>query len=149
MHGVRLVKTPPMKTAGSARSGLDRSGNMRRKAMATSHLRTLTLSLAFPLAASGQLLGQTGQARVKPADDSVHMADMADHAMSGPMDENMMKHMRLTPARTATHDDSVRATKLVAELRQAIAKYQDTAAAVADGYKMFLPDVKNQRVYHF
>jgi hypothetical protein len=77
------------------------------------------------------------------------MADMADHAMSGPMDENMMKHMRLTPLRTPTHDDSVRATKVAAELKRAIAKYQDTAAAVADGYRMFLPEVKNQRVYHF
>jgi hypothetical protein len=61
----------------------------------------------------------------------------------------MMKHMRLTPLRTPTHSDSVRATKIAAELKQAIAKYQDTAVAVADGYKMFLPDVKNQRVYHF
>jgi hypothetical protein len=77
------------------------------------------------------------------------MADIADHAMSGPMDENMMKHMRLTPLRTPTHDDSVRATKVAADLKRAIAKYQDTAVAVADGYKMFLPEVKNQRVYHF
>jgi hypothetical protein len=81
--------------------------------------------------------------------DSARMAGMADHAMSGPMDENMMRHMQLTPLRTPTHDDSVRATKVVAELKQAIAKYQDTAVAVADGYKMFLPGIKNQRVYHF
>jgi hypothetical protein len=79
------------------------------------------------------------------------MAGMADHAMGGdgPMDVNMMKHMKLTPLREPTHDDSVRASKIASELERAIAKYQDTAAAVADGYHMFLPAVKGQRVYHF
>ena len=67
---------------------------------------------------------------------------MADGVMSGPMDENTMKHMEMTPARISSHADSVRATKIAVELKQAIAKYQDTAAAVADGYKMFLPNVK-------
>ncbi|MGH7615842.1 MAG: hypothetical protein ACREPM_01290 [Gemmatimonadaceae bacterium] len=122
--------------------------------MGNRHIRTLTLVGACTFAAVPALLrGQTGhghpQAGTKPGADSVKMADMADRAMSGPMDENMMKHMQLTPPRTPTHADSVRATKVAAELKQAIAKYQDTAAAVADGYKMFLPGVKNQRVFHF
>jgi len=30
MHGVRLVSTPPRKTAGSACSGLERSGSMQQ-----------------------------------------------------------------------------------------------------------------------
>jgi hypothetical protein len=77
------------------------------------------------------------------------MSGMADNAMGGSMDMNMMKHMELTPTRVPTHADSVRATKLVGDLQQAIAKYQDTTAAVADGYKMFLPNIKQQRVYHF
>jgi len=100
-----------------------------------------------------RLVSQTGQSATKPAvrpeNDSAQMAGMADHAMSGPMDVNMMKHMELTPLRAATHDDTVRATKVAAELRQAIAKYTDTALARADGYTMFLPSVKQQRVYHF
>ena len=83
------------------------------------------------------------------ATDSARMAGMADHAMSGSMDENMLKHMELSPTRPATHDDSVRAMKLAGELQRAIAKYADTAAAVADGYRMFLPNVKQQKVYHF
>jgi hypothetical protein len=120
--------------------------------MATRHLRTLVVA-AFPVmsALPTQLLGQTGhpQGATKPSGDKDGMIGMADHAMSGPMDENMMKHMQLTPLRTPTHADSVRATKIAAELKQAIARYQDTAAAVADGYTMFLPGVKNQRVYHF
>jgi hypothetical protein len=77
------------------------------------------------------------------------MAGMADHAMSGPMDANMMKHMSLSPSRPATRADSLRAYQVAIELRQAIAKYQDTAAAVADGYKMFAPNFKNQHVFHF
>jgi len=81
--------------------------------------------------------------------DSAHMAGMADHAMSGPMDANMMKHMELSPSRPRNHADSVRATNVASQLKRAIAKYQDTAAAVADGYKMFLPGVKAQRVFHF
>ncbi|MGE5102592.1 MAG: hypothetical protein ACM3SX_21605, partial [Deltaproteobacteria bacterium] len=81
--------------------------------------------------------------------DSAQMTGMADHVMTGPMDENMMKHMELTPLRAATRDDTVRATKIADELRRAIEKYQDTAVARADGYTMFLPNVKQQRVYHF
>jgi hypothetical protein len=120
--------------------------------MHRSPLRTQTMVLAFPLAAlvPARLVGQSGRPNPPAVSaDSAKMADMADHSMTGPMDENMMRHMRLTPLRAATHDDSVRATKVVAELKQAIARYQDTAVAVADGYKMFLPGVKNQRVYHF
>lgn len=84
-----------------------------------------------------------------PAPDSTRMTGMTDEAMAMPADANMMKHMRMTPVRAATHDDSVRAMNVADELRQAIAKYQDTAAAVADGYRMFAPNIKNQRVYHF
>ena len=91
----------------------------------------------------------TAERPAAPAGDTAHMADMADHAMSGAMDENMMKHMELTPLRRATHDDSTRARRVAAELKLAIARYQDTAVAIADGYRMFLPGVKTQKVYHF
>lgn len=102
----------------------------------------------YPVAAQ-RGAGSRPQPVQKATSDSTRMSGMADDAMSGSMDENMMKHMELTPVRVATHADSVRATKLVAELQQAIGKYQDTTAAVADGYEMFLPNVKQQRVYHF
>lgn len=102
----------------------------------------------FPSRASAQAL-HPPQHAAPPAADSARLTGLTDEAMGMPADENMMKHMRLTPARAATHDDTVRATRLADELRQAIAKYQDTSAAVADGYRMFAPNVKNQRVYHF
>jgi hypothetical protein len=103
----------------------------------------------FTISALALDLGAQGRGQSTAASDSARIAGMADHAMSGPMDDNMMKHMELTPARKATRDDSLRATRVAADLKQAIAKYRDTAAAVADGYTMFLPNVKNQKVYHF
>jgi hypothetical protein len=109
----------------------------------------LAATVWFPVSAVAQAGQPQSRPVARPQNDSAQMAGKADHAMSGPMDENMMKHMELTPLRTPTHEDTVRAMKIAAALRQAIEKYQDTAVARADGYKMFLPNVKNQRVYHF
>ena len=77
------------------------------------------------------------------------MAGMAaaDPAMSDEMAMN--PHMRMTPSRPATHADSVRARALVDTLRAALAKYRDVKVAEADGFRMFAPQVKRQRVYHF
>lgn len=84
--------------------------------------------------------------QTKPADQAM---TMAEHSMSGPMDSIMMRHMELSPVRTATKADSTKALAAVKELRAAISKYQDTATAVADGYVMFAPGMKNQKTYHF
>lgn len=95
----------------------------------------------------GGMAGMAGMG----AKDSSQMVGMADGAMSGmgAMDENMAKHIRLTPERAATAADTARAWALVRELRAALAPYQDTAAATAAGYREFLPGVKGQKVYHF
>lgn len=58
-------------------------------------------------------------------------------------------HMRLTPARSATPEDSARAAAVVSELVPAIAKYRDVRLAEKDGFKLFAPGVKGQRVYHY
>jgi len=83
--------------------------------------------------------------------DTARMPGMEDRAMGTMhvMDANMARHMRLTPKRMATPADSQRAERILTQLRTAIAKYQDPAAAVADGYKQFLPNVRNQKIYHF
>jgi hypothetical protein len=112
-------------------------------------LSILVAVAAFPFGATAQGGQPHPMPRARISGDTMQMAGMADHAMSGPMDDNMMKHMELTPARAPTHVDSVKAAKVAADLRRAIAKYEDTTAAVADGYKLFLPNVKNQHVYHF
>jgi hypothetical protein len=112
-------------------------------------LSILVALVAFPCAAVAQGGHPHPTPPPKTSGDTMQMAGMADHAMSGPMDENMMKHMELSPPRAPTHADTIKATKVAADLKRAIAKYEDTTAAVADGYKMFAPNVKNQHVYHF
>ena len=63
--------------------------------------------------------------------------------------ENVALHMQMTPTRAGTAADTARASAVVYTLRGAIAKYRDTTAAVADGYRMFAPRIRNQKVYHF
>jgi hypothetical protein len=81
--------------------------------------------------------------------DTSSMVGAADAAMSGALTANARKHLRLSPTRRATSADSARARDVVRSLRAALARYADTAAATADGYRMFLPNVKQQRVFHF
>jgi len=95
---------------------------------------------ALPAAASAQHQHHT---------DSTRMVGAADAAMSGALSANARAHMELSPTRKATREDTAKARAVVRELREALAKYADTTAAVADGYKMFMPNVKAQRVYHF
>lgn len=117
-----------------------------------SHVRVVTrLVLASMIAAAAWFPHAAGA----QASDSAHdeMPGMAgssmDMAHAGAMDVNMSRHMRLTPTREATRADSVRARALVTQIRAALAKYGDTTAAVADGYRMFAPQLKQQRVFHF
>ena len=67
--------------------------------------------------------------------------------MNAAMDMN--PHMRMTTLRTPTRADSTRARALVDTLRRALAKYRDVKVAESEGFRMFAPQVKNQRGYHF
>src|SRR5690242_1386567 len=58
-----------------------------------------------------------------------------DHEMSQSMDESA--HMQLTPSRTPTPADSIRAAAVADTLRRAIAKYADVRVAEADGFRRF------------
>jgi hypothetical protein len=90
-----------------------------------------------------------------------HAAPDTSHSRAGPgtllpavmmseMDMGAMAaHMETTPHRAPTLVDSIRASGIVTELRSAIARYRDVNAAEADGFRMFAPQLKNQRVYHF
>ena len=68
-------------------------------------------------------------------------------AMSGHMSEN--PHLRLSPLRAATAEDSARAARIVAELRTALEPYRDVRVAERDGFEMFAPNLKQQPVFHF
>jgi hypothetical protein len=89
-------------------------------------------------------------ARLAGAQEHAHAAEIPTvpphaHAPGA----NAERHMEMTPALRPTAADSLRAAKIAATLRAALAKYADTTAAIADGYHMFLPEVKTQKVYHF
>lgn len=78
------------------------------------------------------------------------MQGETEASMSGPMAEmSSHPHMRMTASRPATAADSARARAVADTLRRVLAKYRDVSVAEADGYKMFAPHVKQQRVYHF
>ncbi|MGH7647245.1 MAG: hypothetical protein ACREND_03940 [Gemmatimonadaceae bacterium] len=71
-------------------------------------------------------------------------------AMAGAMSDmpGMSPHMTMTPYRAPVPGDSARAQQIVTQLRASIAKYRDVNVALAEGFKPFLPNVK-QDVYHF
>ncbi len=71
----------------------------------------------------------------------------AHEAMAGAMMESA--HMRMTPMRPRTVADSVRATAIADTLRAALARYADPAAAERAGFKLFAPQIKNQKVFHY
>jgi hypothetical protein len=80
--------------------------------------------------------------------DSTAAVHAADQEMSAPH-PGAGAHLRLTPVRPATAADSTRAGALLATVRAAIAKYGDVDVAEAEGYRMFAPGLRNQRVLHF
>ena len=57
-------------------------------------------------------------------------------------------HMHMTGTRPQTPEDAMRAKEIVDQLRDGIAKYKDYRVALAEGYKIFLPNLK-QPEYHF
>jgi hypothetical protein len=75
--------------------------------------------------------------------------DQSTAMMSAADERAMAAHMEMTSLRSSNRADSIRAAKLVTELRSAIAKYRDVRVAVDDGFRQFAPQVKDQRVYHF
>jgi hypothetical protein len=57
-------------------------------------------------------------------------------------------HMRMTPGRRATPEELDRADHIVATLRQAIEPYRNYRVALAEGYRIFMPNMP-QTEYHF
>lgn len=66
----------------------------------------------------------------------------------GPSMAAMAGHMTVTPLRPVEPGDEKRAREVVAEVRAAIDRYQDYRKALADGYVIANPKVK-QPQYHF
>jgi hypothetical protein len=76
-------------------------------------------------------------------DDSAHaMLSMANRQM------DMGPHMKMTTLRDLKPGDQEKADQVVAAARTAAEKYTDYKVALADGYKIFLPNIP-QKQYHF
>ncbi|MGC1107330.1 MAG: hypothetical protein WA876_12400 [Candidatus Acidiferrales bacterium] len=80
-----------------------------------------------------------------PAATRAANADMSDTDMDMHMN---MAHMFMTALRPPNAADQAHAAQIVAALRPAIEKYKDYKVALADGYKIFAPNVP-QPIYHF
>jgi hypothetical protein len=76
-------------------------------------------------------------------DGSAHaMLSMADRQM------DMGPHMKMTTLRDLKPGDQEKADQVVAAARTAAEKYTDYKVALADGFKIFLPNLP-QKQYHF
>ena len=69
------------------------------------------------------------------------MGHMHLHHQMGP-------HMYMSKLRVATPQDWAKANEIVAELRAAIERYKDYHLALADGFRIFMPNLP-QPEYHF
>jgi len=76
--------------------------------------------------------------------------DGAAHAMRSMEDRqmNMGPHMKMTTLRDLKPGDQEKADAVVAAARTAAEKYTDYKVALADGFKIFLPNLP-QKQYHF
>lgn len=64
-------------------------------------------------------------------------------------DHHMGPHMKMSALRPAQPGDAAKADQIVQTARAAIEKYKDPAAAEADGFRLFLPQLKHQKQYHY
>src|SRR5260221_4651699 len=81
-------------------------------------------------------------------DDAKANEAHAVHDMTpGHMDAHSL-HMLMTAMRPQTPEDAARAAEIVMQLRGGIEKYKDYHVALNEGYKIFLPNLR-QPEYHF
>ena len=84
----------------------------------------------------------TGGEKEADIDASAHVMN----SMEGHMD--MGPHMKMTALRQPKEGDAKRALQVAEQARTASEKYTDYHKALADGYKIFHPEVP-QKMYHF
>jgi hypothetical protein len=107
---------------------------------------------SLPVAAVAQAAPAAPAASAVPqrphADTAMVDADMASAgtSMAGPLMETA--HMRMTVLRPPARGDSAAEAGVLAALRASLAPYADYHRALADGFRIFAPQVP-QHVYHF
>jgi hypothetical protein len=111
----------------------------------------LSFALAFPLLATKAQHDGHEHAASQPAakDMETSTTAMSSRSMTHDHDEHGMgPHMRMSTLREPRPGDLDRAQQIVNSARQALVPYRDYHAAEADGFTIFLPQVK-QKMYHF
>jgi hypothetical protein len=110
-------------------------------------------SSSTPSAQSGSQMDMPGMSghdmsnmKDAPSDSEKDAGAAMVHTMEGRMD--MGPHMKMTALRSPKPGDAARAQQVVEEARKVAEKYQDYHTALADGFKIFLPEVP-QSMYHF
>ena len=112
-------------------------------------------SLVLGQSQSGSMAGMdmSGQAAAKPDQGMKDMPGMdagndeAMHSMEG-KHMDMGPHMKMTALRPVQPGDQEKADQVAQAARTAAEKYQDYKVALADGYRIFHPEVP-QKMYHF
>ena len=89
-------------------------------------------------------------AQLGAAQDEMNQATdiMARHSHDD-HDHHMGPHMKMSALRTVQAGDTQKADDVAKAARATMEKYKDPAAAEADGYRLFLPQVKHQKQYHY
>ena len=106
----------------------------------------IVLTIVIAALAQHQHQQQSAQSAQASQDNAGAMdasaTSMAGHHMNdGP-------HMKMTPMRAIHDGDQQKAEAVLAGARKAAEQYQDYHTALADGFRIFLPDVP-QKMYHF
>lgn len=88
----------------------------------------------------------SGMKGMPASDESSDAAAHVMESMQGHM--NMGPHMKMTELRQPKPGDAARAEQVVEAARKVAEKYKDYHLALADGFRIFLPNIP-QPMYHF
>jgi hypothetical protein len=120
---------------------------MREPILAAAALALLGLS---PLWGQQQAASDTSKMSASEMHEMPGMGDdgsaHAMHSMEGRME--MGPHMKMTAMRELKPGDQEKADEVVKAARKVADKYRDYKVALADGYRIFLPNLP-QKQYHF
>ncbi len=100
---------------------------------------------------AGMVMSGESASDTSPMKDTLTMSSEGSaHAMNSMQDHhlNMGPHMKMTTQRDPKPGDENRADQIAVAARKTADKYKDYRAALADGYKIFLPNLP-QKQYHF
>jgi hypothetical protein len=113
-------------------------------------MKKVFVSISFSLLALLLYAQHDHQHQDQPAaqNDLTATTEAMSHGHHHEDHEHMGAHMHMSALRDPQPGDQEKAQQVVDQARQALEKYRDSNAALADGYKIFLPNLP-QKMYHF